>query len=294
MTKVLCAGIAVLDFIFELDTFPDAAEKYVARDTAIVGGGCAANAAVAVTRLGGRAVLAAELGDDPVGRLILEDLAAEGVDVSAITPVPGARSSYSSVYVDRAGERQIVNFRGTPMAPDIAAIEAHDDLAAVLVDTRRPDLARAALDRAQALGIPGIVDGEAPVPPDLPARATHVAFSRRGLAALHPDLSPERALARVADETGAWVCVTDGANGVWHTNTGTIAHLAAFVVEVRDTLGAGDIWHCAFALALAEGLREPDAVRMASAAAAMKCAVPGGRAGTPTRTELESFLKART
>jgi sulfofructose kinase len=57
-----------------------------------------------------------------------------------------------------------------------------------------------------------------------------------------------------------------------------------------DTLGAGDVWHGAFALALAEGRPEPAAVRFASAAAALKVQRAGGRAGAPTRGELEAFL----
>ena len=67
---------------------------------------------------------------------------------------------------------------------------------------------------------------------------------------------------------------------------------AAFDVPVVDTLGAGDVWHGAFALALAEGRDEPAALRIASAAAAIKVQRPGGRAGVPTRAELDDFLAA--
>ena len=64
------------------------------------------------------------------------------------------------------------------------------------------------------------------------------------------------------------------------------------VVPVVDTLGAGDVWHGAFALALAEGQGEAAAVRFASAAAALKVQRAGGRAGAPTRAELDEFLAA--
>ena len=65
-----------------------------------------------------------------------------------------------------------------------------------------------------------------------------------------------------------------------------------FPIEAVDTLGAGDVWHGAFALALAEGQGEREAVRFASAVAAIKCTRFGGRAGTPTRDEVERFLAA--
>ncbi|MDU8942093.1 PfkB family carbohydrate kinase [Ovoidimarina sediminis] len=293
MTSVLCAGIAVLDFVFEVEEFPRTAEKYVAHDTSIVGGGCAANAAVAVARLGGKAILAADLGDDPVGRLVLEDLAAEGVDISGISPVPGARSSYSSVLVDHAGERQIVNYRGTPMAPQTDWFDNLGAVAAVLVDTRRSELARAGLAFARSRGVPGIIDGEAPIPDGLLDNATHAAFSRRGLASLYPQSALEDALREVSIRYGIWACVTDGEKGVWYTTDDRTAHMPAFNVIVKDTLGAGDIWHGAFSLALGEGQTEAEAVRFASAAAALKCTVPGGRAGSPTRPALQGFLENR-
>jgi sulfofructose kinase len=57
-----------------------------------------------------------------------------------------------------------------------------------------------------------------------------------------------------------------------------------------DTLGAGDTWHGAFAVALADGLSEDEAVRFASAAAALKCTRFGGRDGAPSRREVDRFL----
>jgi sulfofructose kinase len=81
-----------------------------------------------------------------------------------------------------------------------------------------------------------------------------------------------------------------GKDGVLFQEEGGIAHLPAFTVETVDTLGAGDVWHGAFALALAEGMSEREAVRFSSATAALKCARFGGRSGTPNRDELERFL----
>ena len=70
-------------------------------------------------------------------------------------------------------------------------------------------------------------------------------------------------------------------------------HLPAFAVEVVDTLGAGDVLHAAFALSLARGDSVEDAFRFACAAAALKCARPGGRAGAPRAEEVEKFLEER-
>lgn len=291
MTKVLCVGAAVVDFVFQLPDLPDRAEKYGTENAAIVGGGCAANAAVAVSRLGGQAVLGARLGDDAIGDMVVAGVAAEGVDCANVTRTPGARSSYSSVYIDQRGERQIVNFRGAGLQLDTGWFAGLQNVAAVLTDTRRVAAAEDALTMARTRGIPGVLDGEAPVDPGLVSLASHAAFSMQGLRDLAPDLGPEEALLKISAEHGCWVCVTDGENGVWFTGFDGIEHCPAFAVTPVDTLGAGDVWHGAFTLALAEGQDEATAIRFACAAAALKCLKPGGREGAPSRTDTETFLK---
>lgn len=296
MAKVLCVGSAVVDFVFHLETLPERPRKYGTEDATMVGGGCAANASVAVVRLGGEAVLGARVGDDRIGDIILADLAAEGVDVSHVTRNAGGRSSYSSVYVDAAGERQIVNFRGAGLHLETGWFAGLTDLDAVLADTRRVEATVAALKRARALGVPGIVDGEEPIDPEILAQASHVAFSRQGIRSLMPDKSPQEALPELARQHDIWAAVTDGKNGVWYTAPGGdapggVEHVPAFSIAAVDTLGAGDIWHGAFALALAEGQGEAQAIRFANAAAALKCMRPNGREGCPERAAVTQFLR---
>ena len=291
MTKVLCVGAAVVDFVFHLDTFPRKAEKYSTETASIVGGGCAANAAVAVARLGGMAVLGARLGDDKIGDLILSDLTAEGVDVANVTCTETAGSSFSSVYIDREGERQIVNFRGAGLILDTSWFAGVADIGAVLVDTRRVDAAIDALNLAKARGVPGVVDAEAPIDHAILTSASHVALSMQGLVSLVPDCDHSEALRQIAETYGCWACVTDGENGVWFTGVKGVEHMPAFPIQPLDTLAAGDIWHGAFALALAEGQTEPTAIRFANAAAALKCMTIGGRNGCPTRADVTRYLK---
>ena len=102
---------------------------------------------------------------------------------------------------------------------------------------------------------------------------------------------PSDALARAQAEFGAWVAVTDGANGVRIADAASFSHVPAFRVDVVDTLGAGDIWHGAFALRLAEGADELEAVRFANAAAALKCLAFGGASTCPDRVATEIFLR---
>jgi sulfofructose kinase len=153
--------------------------------------------------------------------------------------------------------------------------------------------------------LPAVLDADVPVPKtgSLLESATHVAFSMAGL----KDYSGcsdamtdiESALRQTAISLKAWCCVTMGASGVLvidgrlDQSNVTARTVPAYPVKPVDTLGAGDVWHGAFALALAEGADEMTAVRAASAAAAIKVTRPGGRAGAPTRVERDSLLESK-
>jgi sulfofructose kinase len=292
---VLVAGVAVIDFVFEVDTMPDRPQKYRARDAYITGGGNAANAAVAISRLGGRPWLAARTGDDAVSDLIVAGLEAEEVDTSLVRRFPGRRSSFSSVFIDAAGERQIVNYRDTNLGQDAGwlAEETLPGLSAVLADTRWGKGALAAMELARRHGVPGIIDAEAPVreAEDALRIASHVAFSMQGLADLAGTADAASGLLRARQELDGWLCVTDGANGAWQLEGDNLHHTPAIRVDAVDTLGAGDVWHGAFALMLADGVAVGNAVRFANAAAAVKCGRTGGRSGYPTMAEVQSLLR---
>lgn len=294
MAIVLCVGHAVQDFVFAVDVLPTRGEKYRASGFGTVGGGPASTAAVAVAKLGGRARLAARVGDDPVADVVIAELERYGVDCALVRRHPGRTTSLSAVMLDPAGERMIVNYldpelpRDAEWLPDPEAIGA----GAVLGDVRWPEGSSLALARARAAGIPAVLDADRPIPRDgaLLAAASHVAFSADGLCEYAGDEDPVRALRAVGARLGSWCCVTAGAQGVYVHAQGVVTHQPSFVVPVVDTLGAGDVWHGAFALALAEGRDETSAVRFAQAAAALKVQRPGGRAGAPARPELEAFL----
>ena len=285
-TEVLIAGMAVADFVFRVPAIPTEAEKYRADSMEIVVGGPAANAAIAIARLGGRAVLSTRLGEDGVADAIRGDLESEGVDCRIRR---AGRSPLSAVAVDAAGERQIVNFRGEGLAEEPEPL-GDPAPAAVLVDMGWTTAALAGLALARARGVPGVVDAETPATEAVLRAASHVAFPRRGLAAFTGIGDKEEALLAASRGLDGWVCVTDGAAGVSYVAEGRIETVPAFPIRAVDTLGAGDIWHGAFTLRLAEGAGEPDAVRFANAAAALKCTGFGGGRASPTRAAVERFL----
>lgn len=294
---VLCAGHAVQDFIYTVDALPSGDGKTRASEFRTIGGGPAATAACAIARLGGRAMLAARIGDDPIGALIRAELEGYGVDCALLQEMRGCGSSTSAVLVDKGGARMIVNHRDGrwPAGTEALPSAAPESLAAVLVDARWPEGAAWALQIARSIGAPGVLDADATqASPEqmaaLCAGATHVAFSRQGLKEVSGTEDPHTGLLRVRDRTSAWLCVTLGGEGALSCGPGGVDHWPARDVLVRDTLGAGDVWHGAFTLALAEGRLEGEAVVFAQAAAAIKVQRPGGRAGAPSRAEVDALL----
>jgi sulfofructose kinase len=293
---LICLGHAALDHIYRIEVFPPAPVKLRALAALEVGGGMAATAAVAAVRLGGRVAFWGRIGDDRAGEVIRAGLANEGVDVAGLRRISGAVSSTSAIIVDAAGERLIVNHRGEGLPADpswlpLGAVAAAD---AVLADLRWPEGALALFRAARAAGVPTVLDIDTDPGPQLAAllRLTdHAVFSTLGLDEFAPGAEVSEALA-AAHAAGARIPgVTRGADGFrWRDPDGAVRHQLGFAVQAIDTTGAGDAFHGAYALAVAERQPLGAAARFAAAVAALKCARPGGRAGLPTRAELATFL----
>src|SRR5215510_10043925 len=104
MTRVLCLGMSALDSIYRVPAIPATPTKVLATGYSQSGGGMAANASVAGARLGGTVSYWGRVGDDPIGRHILDDLAAEGVDVTDVRVIEGCVSPSAAILVDDHGE----------------------------------------------------------------------------------------------------------------------------------------------------------------------------------------------
>jgi sugar/nucleoside kinase (ribokinase family) len=295
--KVLCAGIAVQDIVMRVQNFPAPGTKVSASEFIITGGGCAANAAVAIARLGGRVAFAGPLGGsaDAVSNRILSDLGKEGVDCAGVTRVDGGTASVSLILLDATGEKTIATRRGVNLGDVLPNDPARlvSDADAVLVDNRFPEFVSAVCRAARARKIPIVIDLDQTTRVDNPllTLGTHVVSSTEALFGTTGLKDHRDALKKLAEHISGFLALTDGPKGTYWLERGELRHLSAFTVKTIDSLGAGDAFHGGFTLALVEGRTLPDILRFASATAALKCTKFGGASGAPTRAEVEAFLK---
>jgi sulfofructose kinase len=284
-----------VDTIYGVAAIPARPMKVLAGSYAEAGGGMASNASVAAARLGADVEYWGRVGDDASGAQILAWLGDEAVKTHNVRRIPGARSPRTAVLVDDSGERLICGYNDPALDDDpswlpLASLAGCD---ALLADVRWRAGAARALDAAREAGVPSILDADiAPVESlrDLCVRCDYAIFSHGGLEKASGVPNPAEGLRRMANVVRGLAGVTLGENGFMWLEEGRERYAAAPQVTVVDTLAAGDVFHAAFALAIAERKSVAEAARFANAAAALKCTRSGGRNGAPTRNEVEALL----
>jgi sulfofructose kinase len=298
--RLIVIGHAALDFVYRIDAFPPRPVKMRALEHITSGGGMAANAASAAARLGGNVALWSRIGSDAASRIILTELQSFGIDTRHVKVHEGIRAATAAVIVDASGERFIVSEddHAMPMTASWLPLDEIADAGALLSDLSWIEGTIAAFETARRHHVPTIVDldlGSGRLLSGVRHLTDYVIASAPALAAFISGATTEDRLRSLLVDGVRHAGVTQGADGyVWLDKSGGIHRQSAFAVEARDTTGAGDAFHGAFAWALTEGYPDVTCARFASAAAALSCLGLGARSGLPTRTELDTFLAARS
>lgn len=296
--RILCIGIPVRDLAFRVEALPEHGSKANASHLAEICGGNALNAAIAISRLGGRVAFAGPMGDarETSSGFILERMAAEGIDTTHIVRMPGLTTPVSAIMIEPSGERTLTIYRDpglwTVKLPD--ADELLADRRAVLVESRCEAFATSLCTEARRRGIAVIVGVDRPMAlqDGLLTTASHLLFASEQVQETAGIADDGEALKRLAELTPAFLAATRGPRGtIWLNEEGELKKTPAFPVQAVDTLGAGDVFHGAFTLGLAEGKDAREALRFAAAAAALKCTRHGGGQAAPQRVEVEGFLR---
>jgi sulfofructose kinase len=272
---VVCVGLATLDTILAVPRHPEADELVLATDVAVAGGGPAATAAVTLARLGVSTLFVGTVGDDPVGVVIREGLAAEGVDVTELG-IERGRSPQSAIFVG-PGTRAIAAFRGALPPLELTARARELCLEAAWVHVDQTGYAAASGLRDQ---VSLSIDGGNPIEE----------LDLRGVALYAPTESALRerfGSARYALEAGAaLVVVTRGADGsVAYTREGDVVDVPTIAVDAVSTLGAGDVFHGALLARLIADAPLAEALAFANTCAALSCRALDARSAIPTLDE---------
>ena len=295
--RVLCIGMPVRDLTFHTPGIPARGYKENATAFDEICGGNALNGAISIVRLGGRASICGPMGDasETSSRFIFEQMAHEGIETKHLIHMPGLVTPISAVMIDPSGERTIVTFRDPELwhvkLPDSGMLL--EDCDAILTESRCAEFCTDLCTEAVRRGIPVVVDVDRAMSlrEGLLNASTHLVFSSEALQETADVSDDGQALQKIAKLTKSFVAGTRGPRGtIWLDEHGRLQETPAFPVHTVDTLGAGDVFHGAFAMAITEGQELPDALRFASAAAALKCTRFGGAFAAPQRAEVMKLL----
>ncbi len=286
---VLVIGRSCVDHISVVDRFPRENAKAALDFRIMEAGGQGGTAACCISRLGGRVAYVGRVGDDPEGRFCIQRLADFGVGTGHVQIVRGGKTPTAFIFVTRQTGRRTIIYEKSGL-PRLAAadipVELTSGAGVLLLDPETTYLCRMLKDRG-AHPNPIVYDCERwrDGIEEMMALADYFMPSAEFLDA--PELGFGDApfvekLRRLDDMTAGRLAVTRGERGAYFVAGGKIWHVAAPRVRVKDTTGAGDNFHAAFALAVSRGYDMESAVRFSAAAASLSCEGYGGRGALPS------------
>ncbi len=296
--RILCIGMPVRDLTFRVHGLPARGSKENATHFDEICGGNALNGAIGIVRLGGRASICGPMGDarETTSRYIYEKMAEEGIETRHLVHMSGLVTPISNIMIDPSGERTIVTFRDPELwRVRLPATEMLlEDCDAILTESRCAAFCTDLCAEARRRGIPVIVDVDRAMSlrEGLLTASSHLIFSSEPLQETADVTDDGEALKKISKLTPSFLAGTRGAQGtIWLDEQHNLQQTPAFPVHTVDTLGAGDVFHGAFALAVTERQDLRSALRFASAAAALKCTRFGGAFAAPQRSEVEALLR---
>jgi sugar/nucleoside kinase (ribokinase family) len=296
MKKIDILGIdkPCLDEILIVDRIPCLNESMPILDLSYQGGGKTATALAAASRLGARAAVICKLGKDKTSRFLIDDFQNHGLDVSGIITDEDASAGYS-VILSGKDERRII-WQAGQMELDAEDIdEGLIASSSILHICRLGKGEQQALEFAKKNSVLVSLDGDF-YSPELAALLADTDIFIGSEEFYQGMFSPSSAAYRenLASIQGPKIIIfTFGAKGGRALCGGDYFEWEAFTnnIQVKDTAGAGDVFHGAFLRAYSGGVSPREAVRYAAAASAIKCTRTGGRAGIPDHREVENYLK---
>jgi len=291
--RVTVLGSLNMDISVTVPRLPEPGATVLGSAARFTPGGKGANQAVAAARLGASVRMAGCVGDDDFGRRLLAALRDEGVNADDVRVTANAPTGLAMISVDHAGENIITVAPGANhevAGEQVAAATGHGDGILVICAEIPVPAITSALTRAGRC-----ILNLAPAPPGAAAIVAAgvdwlVVNETEAAAVLGRPVSglagAGQAAADLVTAGARYAVVTAGAHGAALAGPDAAATIGAFRVDAVDTVGAGDTFVGALAVALAAGIPAAEAVRAAAAAGATAATRPGAQAGMPRPADI--------
>jgi sulfofructose kinase len=293
---VVGVGLNATDTLILLQHFPAYAGKVPFDEEILSPGGQVASAMVTCARLGLRTKYVGTVGDDERGRVQMESLRGEGIDLNDVEVRQGCPNQSAYILIDRStGERTVLWRRPDCLRLDPSRIRPDmiSSTRLLHIDGHDTQAVERAARMARQAGVPVTVDvdtvyhGFDRVLPYVDYLIASSEFPSNWTS----ESDPFKALALLQDEYGMRVAaMTLGAYGALARVEGKFVYSPAFVVNCIDTTGAGDVFHGAFCYAVLEGMPVREGLDFANALAALNCTAIGARGGIRGRSEAEALM----
>ena len=286
-------GVITMDTVALVDRYPGEDERVLANEISRAGGGPAAVAAVAMSRLGIRSAIVGTIGDDADGKEVLRIFAQEGVDTSGISI--GTTSTAGSVIV--ASKEH--SARAISTRQPVTQAVMNDAAKKLIASADWVHVDHVGVKRLEEAGIPRgngpqiSFDAGYGVETFDPIVVDLFVPTDRQMALRYPGVDLAVALENDSVKAGNTIVATQGSAGSagFSPETGLVT-APGFKVEVTSTLGAGDVFHGALVAQLIQGHPLQEAMRRANAVAALSCRGLDGQSKIPTTSELNAYLEA--
>jgi ribokinase len=308
--RVFVIGSINTDLVLYVDRLPVPGETVSGGRFASFPGGKGANQAVAAALTGAEVAMYGCLGDDAFGRERVASLKATGVETGGVRLLPGVASGIAQITVDKAGENTIAvapgaNARFSAEGVSLPRVPAGGKSVALFQNEVPQEASEKLIETAHLAGYT-VLWNLAPTLSRPPSAASLLAAdilicNRNELAALAGKPAgadhEESLILAEAKVPLAWgvrgLIVTLGRRGSIWFSAEDVTRVPAFEVDAVDTVGAGDCYCGVLAACLAQGRPTAEAMRRASAAAAISTTRRGAQPSMPKAEEIEEFLKLR-
>jgi ribokinase len=302
MKKIVVIGSSNVDLIMKMDRLPEKGETVTDGAFFQVYGGKGANQAVAAARAGGNVAFVSCVGEDAYTPQMVVNYIRDGIDTSYVFPENGVASGHALIMIGGQGMNYIsvapgANYLLTPGKIDEAR-SLFDECAMIVLQFEIPEeTIKYVIDKANKKGIP-VMWNVAParefdfstIPKVNILVLNEVEAGFLAGMEVKSDQDAETAASKLVEMGVEKVIITLGSKGAFVLTKEGKVQVPAFKVEAIDTTAAGDTFCGSLAVALVEGKPMEEALRFASAAAAISVTRMGAQPSVPYRKEIEAFL----